>query len=1157
MKTTGEDKKLTIQSIAERKEAKRLTFADSRYITRGNPRNGGLASVYRAIDMESEEPVALKVFRTGDGTDEVIEESFRREVQALSDLRHPNIVRILASGRDEENAAHFIVMEWVETDLRVFAEKRRFEGWADYYSTVGKGVLDALVFAHSRSTVHRDIKPTNVLVTEEGQVKLCDFGISKIRNFLTPGVTLAQFASAPYAPPEPDDGSYSYSRDVFAYAALSTVLLSGEQLNTHADLLNALERLVIDEAVRKVLRRCLSLEVPAARPTNAIVLLAELERAAPAAAAEAKPVALLAVTQRVKGIVEHDMALRGPQAEKFVERDLEEARCEELPPQPNREGRSVRLIGNKYRYTAVRDQSGQRLSIVDAVELPPSEIEKQRLFCCDPLVRFGLSGATGSQSAINIDAFLEHLAVFAGDQKLRKLEQREQALYKTWLDLLSAKTELEKMRKVRLEYEGLDGKGEFLRLKLRQGVTGGAALAEQDISIDTGVAGEFKGTVVSYDSGVLLVRPSDRNRTRPELIPTQGWVETDTTKSDVALDKQKTAVEAVRFGRSVNPDLGRYIVNPEQVEVPPSVEVEFIQQNIDDDKKEAVLAALAGPPLMLVEGPPGTGKTTFITELVLQTLRAQPNARVLLTSQTHVALDNSLERIVKQSGSAVSAVRIGQEGDDRIADSTRKLLLDAKLPELRKKALASGRAFIEQWAVERGLNPKDIRRAMALEGHATLKTRLEAVDTELRLLEPQMGDDHRKKLDAEARSELDDKFQGLVRERDDLEKALRESLKELSNHVESKEELKEFAECSAADLRGWAEAYSDSTSSGAQLKALMVAHADWEARFGRSREFQAAVIASSQVVAGTCLGVMSVPGRNEIVYDLCIVDEASIATPTEALVPMSRSRRTVLVGDSRQLSPFQDPDLRDKGLLERFGLRPEDQKATLFNHLRETLPPELHKTLTTQHRMLPAIGDLVSECFYDSALKSVERKADAQLVGALPKPVTWYSTSKRANKASRKIGTSYVNDLEVEFIVTLLGRVDFTLQKGKAKGRQISVAVLTGYGEQRAKLQTAIQTKRHAWTSYSDIYVNVVDAFQGREADMVLFSVTRSEVQGLGFLRELERINVALSRGKELLAIVGDHYYCQTIAGAVNPLKEVIDYIRRHPDACALEELAQ
>jgi superfamily I DNA and/or RNA helicase len=396
-----------------------------------------------------------------------------------------------------------------------------------------------------------------------------------------------------------------------------------------------------------------------------------------------------------------------------------------------------------------------------------------------------------------------------------------------------------------------------------------------------------------------------------------------------------------------------------------------------------------------------------------------------------------------------------------------------------------------------------------------------------------------------------------VRERDELERALKESIKDLANHVDSKEELKEFSECSAEDLRGWAEAFSDGTPSGAQLKALLVAHADWEARFGRSREFKAAVIASSQVVAGTCLGVMSVPGRNDITYDLCIVDEASIATPTEALVPMSRARRTILVGDSRQLSPFQDPDLRKLGLLDRFGLRVEDQKATLFNHLLQGLPTELHKTLKTQHRMLPAIGDLVSECFYQRELDSVDRDPDPKIAGALPRPVTWFSTSKKQNRASRTVGTSHVNDAEVEFVITLLSRVDFYMQKGRGKGKQISVAVLTGYGEQRVRLQTAVQTKKHTWASYSEIFVNVVDAFQGREADMVVFSVTRSEAEGLGFLREMERINVALSRGKELLAIVGDHHYCQTVPGAVNPLKDVIDYIRRNPKTCMLEELSQ
>ena len=136
-------------------------------------------------------------------------------------------------------------------------------------------------------------------------------------------------------------------------------------------------------------------------------------------------------------------------------------------------------------------------------------------------------------------------------------------------------------------------------------------------------------------------------------------------------------------------------------------------------------------------------------------------------------------------------------------------------------------------------------------------------------------------------------------------------------------------------------------------------------------------------------------------------------------------------------------------------------------------------------------------------------------------------------------------------------RTDFFIQNGRGKDKKLSVAVLTGYGEQKQRLRTAIQARKHEWKSYSEIFVNVVDAFQGREADMLIFSVTRSEAQGLGFLREMERINVALSRAKELLAIVGDHFYCQTSEGAANPLREVVDYIRRNPNGCVLEELQQ
>src|SRR5262245_57435415 len=110
---------------------------------------------------------------------------------------------------------------------------------------------------------------------------------------------------------------------------------------------------------------------------------------------------------------------------------------------------------------------------------------------------------------------------------------------------------------------------------------------------------------------------------------------------------------------------------------------------------------------------------------------------------------------------------------------------------------------------------------------------------------------------------------------------------------------------------------------------------------------------------------MSVKGEQEIEYDLCIVDEASKATATEILVPISRSRRWILVGDQKQLSPFQDPELTKRSLLDKYELQSTDFNSTLFDHLLNTLPQECIAALRVQHRMVPPIGRLISECFYD------------------------------------------------------------------------------------------------------------------------------------------------------------------------------------------------
>jgi hypothetical protein len=87
-----------------------------------------------------------------------------------------------------------------------------------------------------------------------------------------------------------------------------------------------------------------------------------------------------------------------------------------------------------------------------------------------------------------IDTLLDRLLAFSAEQKQRRVEQREQALYKAWVDLLSAKTELEKMRRVRLPFAGLDRTGEFVRLIVRP-ETDASGLLDQDVVIPLGPVG--------------------------------------------------------------------------------------------------------------------------------------------------------------------------------------------------------------------------------------------------------------------------------------------------------------------------------------------------------------------------------------------------------------------------------------------------------------------------------------------------------------------------------------------------------------------------------------------------------------------------------------------------------------------------------------------
>jgi serine/threonine-protein kinase len=188
---------------------------------------GGMAEVYRARDQLLDRPVALKVLFPELSVDRSFVERFRREAQAAANLSHPNIVPVFDWG--EDNGTYFIVMEFV--DGRALSSILRTAGplHPDRAAEIAADVAGALSYAHRHGVVHRDVKPGNVLITEEGTIKVTDFGIARAVNTeesLTQ--TGAVMGTATYFSPEQAEGMGVDSRsDLYSLGVVLFEMVTG------------------------------------------------------------------------------------------------------------------------------------------------------------------------------------------------------------------------------------------------------------------------------------------------------------------------------------------------------------------------------------------------------------------------------------------------------------------------------------------------------------------------------------------------------------------------------------------------------------------------------------------------------------------------------------------------------------------------------------------------------------------------------------------------------------------------------------------------------------------------------------------------------------------------------------------------------------------
>ena len=189
--------------------------------------DGGMAVVYKGKDKLLNRFIAVKILRPEFTKDATFVENFKRESQAAAGLSHPNIVGVYDVGR--EGNINYIVMELIEGDtLNKIIEK---EAPMDYRKVIdiSKQVASALRTAHKNKIIHRDVKPHNIMVTNDGVVKLADFGIARAVNDATLSTGSKIVGSVHYFSPEQARGNYVDERsDIYSLGIVMYEMLTGK-----------------------------------------------------------------------------------------------------------------------------------------------------------------------------------------------------------------------------------------------------------------------------------------------------------------------------------------------------------------------------------------------------------------------------------------------------------------------------------------------------------------------------------------------------------------------------------------------------------------------------------------------------------------------------------------------------------------------------------------------------------------------------------------------------------------------------------------------------------------------------------------------------------------------------------------------------------------
>jgi predicted DNA helicase len=295
-----------------------------------------------------------------------------------------------------------------------------------------------------------------------------------------------------------------------------------------------------------------------------------------------------------------------------------------------------------------------------------------------------------------------------------------------------------------------------------------------------------------------------------------------------------------------------------------------------------------------------------------------------------------------------------------------------------------------------------------------------------------------------------------------------------------------------------------------QRKALFDAAHQIVKEVDKTEQFIAEdLISKAQIITATLVGANHYTIR-DLKFHTVIIDEAGQALEPACWIPISKAQKVIFAGDHLQLPPTIKSQQAAK-----------DGLSTTLLEKCTALYPEAVVLLEEQYRMNEAIMGFSSKEFYGNRLKAHESVASRLLFpGDLP--LSFVDTAG-CGYDEKQEGTSTANPEEAAFLFKHLHKLVGELTGYYPAENFPTIAVISPYKEQIRILNQLLQDSPKLMVFADKIAVNTIDSFQGQERDVVYISLTRSNTEGeIGFLSDIRRMNVAMTRARKKLVIIGD-----------------------------------